>query len=149
MIPGSLRDFYVREIRTTLSKHSEFQHSLVVSAKYYLTKHCQGRFRVEEDTKRLIVIMLALICRHSPELSSDSRGEVEDLLLDIDDPMKKLGAYGDTDGVSEILERGKAIAEALMNTGTADGEAYAADWKMLEKWLERVSALTPSGEVSP
>jgi hypothetical protein len=145
VIPGSLRDFYLREVRTTLSKYSDFDLSLVVSAKYYLRKHCEGSVRVQEDTKRLIIIMLALICRHSPALAFDQRGEAEDYLLDIDNDRKKVGAYGDTDGVSGLVERGRGIAEALMNTGTPNNKAYGEDWKMFEGWLDSVSELSSPG----
>jgi hypothetical protein len=146
VVPGSLRDFYLPEVRTTLSKYSDFDLSLVVSAKYYLRKQCEGSVRVQEDTKRLILIMLALICRHSPALDFDQMGEAEDYLLDIDNDRKKLKDYGEAEGVSVLVEKGKAIAAALISTGTSNDKTYAQDWKMFEGWLERVSELASPGD---
>jgi hypothetical protein len=142
VVNGSLPQFYLVEIRTKLSPVSLKPFGKAESAKALkmLTAHCESSGRVAEPTKRLIVIILAMICLHSGGLTEEAKAFAKGLLLDIQPKRIILGAYTTDD----LLAKGDESAEQR----DAEDKDYAEDWEVFKQGYRQSTSGPSRGKFS-
>lgn len=132
---GSFRAFYLNTIvpQLTVSPVTFEDQAVVARAFYFLDAHCRGHNRVQEDSKRLVIITSSLICLHSKVFSEHVKeGVVRNVSLDIEPLGARKMLRGYT--TSQLLEKGDQSAVTLNGTSKAE---YAEDWKLFRTWAQK------------